>query len=149
MIEKTPVLWQRWLLAACGLSAIFGLSLIVAPGLFHSTLGSLTYNSFFEGDAFASLSAAEVAHQDFMFSLLGTLMVAWMVNIGALVAIPFRRGERWAWNAIGAGVLTWFLLDGGVSLAYGLVWNAFFNLGFLIAFGIPLLASYRTFHPAR
>jgi hypothetical protein len=146
--ESIPAIWWRWLLVVCVVVAVFGLMLAIAPGVFHSTLGQITYNSFFEHDAYAALSAGELTYQDWLMGVLGATMAGWLVMMGWLVAGPFRRGERWAWTAITLGMIVWFVLDTGTSLAHGVVFNAISNLGFLFGFGIPLVATYRHFHKA-
>lgn len=144
--ESIPTVWWQWLLVVCMIGVVFGLVLVIVPGVFHSTLGRLTYNSFFEHDAYATLSAPELAYQDWLFGLLGAVMAGWLITIGWLVIGPFRRGEGWAWSAITVSMAAWFVLDTGTSLAHGVIFNALFNLGFLIGFGIPLAVTYRYFH---
>jgi hypothetical protein len=141
-----PTIWYRWLVAVCTITTIFALLLVVAPGLFHSTLGEITYNSFFDNNEYAHLSDAELSYQDWMLGVLGATMIGWMLAISWLLFGPFRRGEQWSWNAITAAIVVWYILDTGTSLAHGVVFNAFFNSGFLFMFGIPLVATFRHFH---
>lgn len=144
-----PAIWWRWLLVVCVVGTVFGLVLVIVPGVFHSTLGRITYNSFFANhDAYTALSANELGYQDWLFGLLGAVMAGWLVMMGWVVAGPFRRGERWAWSAIVVSMAVWFVFDTGTSLVHGVVFNAVFNLGFLLGFGIPLAATYRHFHKA-
>ncbi len=148
MNKSVPSLWWKWLLALSIIGIIFGLVMALAPGVFHSTLGQITYNSFFEGDAYTELTEPELANQDWLLSLLGSVMVGWLIAVGFIAYYPFRQGEQWAWTAVTVGIVVWFVLDTGSSLANGVVFNAVFNLGFLVGFGLPLLATYRHFHPA-
>ncbi len=149
MNETIPSLWWKWLLAFSIIGIIFALVMALAPGVLHSTLGQLTYNSFFEGDAYAELTEPELAYQDWLYSVLGSTMVGWLVVVGFIAYYSFRQGERWAWNAVAVGIVAWFVLDTGSSLANGVVFNAVFNLIFLAGFGAPLLATYRHFHPSK
>ena len=112
-----------------------------------NTLGEITYNSFFDDDPYVTLSDAELSFQDWVHGVLGSTMLGWMVMAGFLVSGPFRRGEQWSWNALAAGILAWFVFDTGTSLAHSVVFNAAFNTIFLVAFGAPLVATFRAFHP--
>lgn len=64
---------------------------------------------------------------DFMRGPLGGTMAGFYVLQAALVAIPMRRGERWAAAAILAGTGVWFVVDSTVSIMHG----AWFNVGFI------------------
>jgi hypothetical protein len=147
MEKSISPLWIRWLLAVCVAGILFGIVLVIAPHLLDSTFGQISYNSFFTEDAYAQLTAPELAYQYWIFGVLGSAMIGWLLLIGLVAHIPFRRGERWAWTAITVSLLVWFVPDTITSLTHGVVINAFLNLGFLIAFGIPLAATYRNFYP--
>ncbi|HRF96276.1 MAG TPA: hypothetical protein PLZ51_13815, partial [Aggregatilineales bacterium] len=69
----------------------------------------------------------------------------WMVLIGAVALIPFRRGEKWAWLAMAATLAVWFVFDSGSSIIYGMSINVIINTVSLISFAIPLAMTYRTF----
>jgi hypothetical protein len=77
----------------------------------------------------------------FVYRVLGAVMIGWMLAVLALVHIPFRRGEPWAWWAITLSVGGWFVIDTSASLLSGYPGNALLNLCFGVAFAVPLLAT--------
>ena len=78
-------------------------------------------------------------HVLFVYGVLGSVLVGWMVLVAAVAAVPLRAGEPWAWRAVTLSVAIWFLLDTGFSLAMGSWQHAVFNLGFVAALGVPLV----------
>jgi hypothetical protein len=78
-------------------------------------------------------------HVLFVYGVLGSVLVGWMVLVAAVAAGPLRTGEPWAWTVLVLSVATWFLFDTGFSLAVGSWQHALFNLGFLAALGAPLV----------
>lgn len=86
------------------------------------------------------LDEGEERLYDFIRGPLGGTMAGYYVLQTAIVAVPLRRGERWAWWAVLAGVGVWFLADSAVSLAHGAVFNVLrVNLFALVVTVVPLL----------
>jgi len=83
-------------------------------------------------------------HVLFVYGVLGSVLVGWMVLVAAVAAGPLRARQPWALPALAASVGTWFVLDSGFSLAVGSWQHAVFNLGFLAALGIPLAGLHRS-----
>lgn len=144
---KDNTFWSRWLVAVSFISMAFGLLLAFAPGITHSTMGVFVYDTVAGAGAFAALTEADLAVQTILYGVLGAVMVSWMIVIAWLAYIPFQRGERWAWLAIDVSVGVWFVIDSVVSATNGMPINVLFNVGFLILFSLPLLATYRQFRP--
>ena len=145
---RISTFWSRWLLLTCILMIGFGFILIFSPSLFQNTIGRLSYNQLFNGEnVFDTLSDENVLYLDFNLQVMGAIIVGWFIPIIGIVLKPFRQGETWAWNVIMLSAVAWFVLDTGASLASGITPNALGNLGFFIPMIIPLLATYRQFHP--
>ena len=73
----------------------------------------------------------------------GTIFGKW-VAAAMLVAGPVAAGERWAWRAGAAGLVTWFVLEAAAMLARGHVALVLaVGVPTLVAFGVPLLAVRR------
>ena len=95
-----------------------------------------------------SINETEESFLNVLSGLLGTVTIGWAIQMAWIAHIPFRNGERWAWNALAMSVSTWAILEfvfkliDGIS-SLGLV--AHFSL--LVVFAIPLLATYRDFYP--
>ena len=76
-----------------------------------------------------------------MGPLGGTIAGSYLMQ-AFVVAIPFKRRERWAWHAIAWSTLLWFALDSLVSAFHGAYFNIYLiNLMPLVIFGIPLFAT--------
>ncbi|MCI0396415.1 MAG: hypothetical protein L0322_15970 [Chloroflexi bacterium] len=148
MPKTTPLLWSRWLLFLSLLLIFYGLAMVFAPPLMNSALvGPLLYHSEHLQSAFARLVEPELLFLNVMNGLLGAVTIGYAILTGWIAFEPFRRGERWAWNALVVNVLAWATLEGYVKLANGLGLRSFAHVGLLIAFAIPLAMTYRHFHP--
>jgi hypothetical protein len=137
MEEKVPGIWWKWLVAASGFVVLFGFVLL-----------------FFGDDLFLdppldALASEDRAFQSWVYGVLGAVMVGWGILLLYVAYVPFRRGERWAWHSLFLALVVWYVLDTGASLYHGVYLNAAFNTGFLVIFGIPLLASARRFPKGR
>ena len=148
MNTPVPSLWWRWLVILCVVGVLFGVMLVLAPQALHGSLAPLYYDGAVGEGAFEALTEAELRFQNWFYGLAGAVMTGWMLTIAWVVAGPFRRGEGWSWTGIAVSLVVWFVLDSYTSMVNGVAINVLFNLGFLIGFGIPLLATYRHFHPA-
>ena len=116
---------------------IYALGLVVA-GLF---LGDQVFDRLGFGPDDGDIAGDDARqYLRLVYAILGSVIVGWMITIAALVTGPLRRRERWAWWAIAAGVGAWFVLDTGLSLILGFVGHAVFNVMFILALAIPLIA---------
>ena len=78
--------------------------------------------------------------------LYAAIAGALTAGLGVTIALSARwldRGPAAVARALGAGVLTWFVLDSGASLALGSWQNVVGNLGFLLL-GLPIAAVARS-----
>lgn len=79
--------------------------------------------------------------------ILGGSIAGKWVAAAWLVRHPLAEGRRWAWWALVAGLLAWFGLDSGMSLAMGAGFNVWMiNLAPLVVFGgllVPAFAGTR------
>jgi hypothetical protein len=149
MHKTVPLLWSRWLLALSFFLVIYGLAMLVAPQWMSRTLvGPLLYHNELLQSAFTALTGPELLFMKVMNGLIGAVTVAYAILIGAIAFTPFRRGERWAWNALAASVIVWAILEGYFKAANGLGIKSMAHLGFLIVFSIPLGMTYRHFYPS-
>lgn len=75
--------------------------------------------------------------------ILGGSIAGKWVAAAWLVRHPLAEGRRWAWWALLAGLLAWFGLDSGVSLAMGAGFNVWMiNLAPLVVFGGLLVPAF-------
>lgn len=140
-----PALWWRWLLVVCDLNIMFGSLLVIAPKVYQDILGKAFYESLLGTYTYASLTALELQYQNWLLGVLGGVLIGWSLLIGWVTWYSFRKGEQWAWTAIAVSLIVWFLFDTYASIRMEVYLNVIVNLGYLIGFGVPLLATRAQF----
>lgn len=83
--------WIRWLLAASLLVVVFGLALVLAPGLTRQGFSLLVYGSAARLDAFGPEPARYVS---LTHAVIGGVMVGWGVALLYTTWALLRRGVR-------------------------------------------------------
>src|SRR5690606_2726878 len=132
-----------WLVVVSIGVMVFSAGFIVAPGLMDTLFDWMFFSASRSNATFSAEADAYIA---FTYGVLGAGLIGWMVLVLRVGIGPFRRGEREGWDMIAWSMTVWFVVDTGFSLASGFWENAIFNTGFLVAFAIPLAATYRSFH---
>ena len=132
--------WRRRLVALCVLFAILGTSWVVLGSLDpFGVYDGLLARAFFDAGSLGPLAGPVFR---FMVGLLGAVTAAYFVLAACVVEYAFPA--RWAYRAIWASLLTWFVLDSGLSLYVGAAFNAVFvNVPCLVALSVPLLLLRR------
>ncbi len=144
--EQPSLFWFRWLVAVTIGLMVFGLGMILAPGLARKGFGLLVYAS---ADHIATFGAQAVAYISLVHAVLGAVMFGWGVALLFVVSGPFRRGSREGWQIVAVSVAAWFIPDTAFSLWSGFWQNAVLNLVFVVSFAVPLAATYRVFNGTR
>jgi hypothetical protein len=132
--------WRRWIFFFSVFFTVFGVVAAVAP---DSALFEIWINEvdrvFFEG----RISPQGRAMRGFLMGPLGgTIAGSYLMQI-FIVAVPFKRRERWAWHALFWPMLLWFCVDSAVSVLHGAYFNIYLiNLVPLVVFGVPLVATW-------
>jgi hypothetical protein len=135
--------WWRWLIAVTIGVMVFGLSMVLAPGLIRQVFSLLVYSS---PNHIATFGAGAVAYVSLVHAILGAVMFGWGTALLYVVLGPFRRGSREGWQIIAVSVAAWFIPDTAFSLWSGFWQNALLNLAFAVLLAVPLAATYRVFH---
>lgn len=138
--ERSLNLWANWLVVVALLNVVIGLLLALTS--IGSTLTVMLFG--WSPAALPPVTAEGENLVRFFFGLIGGIMAGWGLALAAIAHVPFRRGERWAWITIAASIVTWFLVDSAMSAATGVYANVIGNVGFLVLFEIPLVATYGT-----
>jgi hypothetical protein len=131
--------WQRWMLIASLFFTAFGILAALAPDsvLFELWISEID-RTFFMGP----IDPQARTMRGFLMGPLGGTIAGSYLLQSFVVAIPFKRKERWAWHAIVWSTLLWFAVDSLVSALHGAYFNIYLiNLMPLVIFGIPLLAT--------
>jgi hypothetical protein len=141
--------WPRWIIGLSLFLIVYGLAMMFVPQMMYRTfVGPLLYgNNESLYKAFVSMNDTEGTFLNVLSGLLGTVTIGWAIQMAWIAHQPFRNGERWAWMALALSVSVWAILEFVFKLvdginSVGLV--AHFSL--LVAFAIPLAATYRDFH---
>lgn len=150
MQKAVPVFWSRWIKFLGFFLIIYGLAMVFVPQAMNQTLvGPLLYgNNEALRSGFVLMGEPEATFLEAMSGLLGTVTVGWAIQIAWIAHKPFRRGDTWAWNALAVSVSAWAVLEFYFKLISGISGLGLFaHFGLLIAFEIPLMMTYRHFHP--
>jgi hypothetical protein len=149
LMRPVAIVWSRWIQFLSVLLIVYGLVMVFAPQMMNSTLVGplLFYHTEPLRSAFTRLGEPELIFLNVLNGLIGTVTIGYAILIGWMAYSPFRKGETWVWNAIAVSLIAWAMLEVYVKLVNGLGAGSMAHLGLLVAFGIPLLATYRDFHP--
>lgn len=140
-----PAIWWRWLLVVCDLNILFGALLAFAPQVYQDILGNIFYDSLLGSDSYATLTALERQYQNWLHGVLGSVLIGWSFLIAWITWYGFRRGKSWAWTAITVSLAAWFIPDMIISIQHEVYLNVIVNIGYIVAFGVPLLATRQYF----
>jgi hypothetical protein len=138
--------WFRWLLAVTIGVMVFGLALVLAPGLAREGFSLLLYA---DTERLATFGAEAAAYISLVHAVLGAVMFGWGVALLLIVRGSFASGARQGWRIVAVSVGAWFVPDTAFSLWSGFWQNAVLNLVFVVLFAVPLAATYRFFHKER
>lgn len=132
----TEARW-RWVLLASVLVGAYAAGLVVAGPV----VGSLFDLLGFGPDDATVPDGLPRDYVTFVYAVLGSVIVGWMVLLAGVAAGPLRAGDPWARPLLLGSVATWFVLDTGASLVLGFWTHAVFNAAFLAAMLPPLVRS--------
>jgi len=131
--------WSRWLLGvSLGLVA-FGLVLVVFPTLAARAFSLLVYVDPYRIEAFGAEATRYIS---LAHAVIGGLMIGWGAALVLVARGPFAAGHTLGWRVVAFSILAWFMPDTAYSLWSGFWQNAVLNVGFLLLFGVPLLATH-------
>lgn len=132
--------WRRWLMLVTIGVMVYGLSLIVFPGAARDLFNAL----FFSSSETAHLFIEENnVYTVFAHSILGAVLVGWMLTFMCVLIWSFQPGNRHAWNTLAVSVIGWFVIDTGYSIYAGVIAHALFNCAFLVLFALPLAMTLK------
>jgi hypothetical protein len=130
--------WYWWLLigfcfqTAVGYSIAFGLSSWMWAWHQQRVAHNLWNSGYF--------SPATRAYQQWVAGPMGGTIAAWALSMCWVVAIPFRKRERWAYWCVVTSTSVWAIADTGISLVHHVWVNVVFNCGVSLTIALPLLA---------
>ena len=135
--------WQRWLSIFGWIVVIFGVGMALLNRTPLFAIFDAQVNPVFWSQSPVSTSVNEF--QGWIYGIFGAVMAGWGVFLVFLTHYPFQQRERWAWICFLLGILLWYVLDTGISLYFGVTFNAIFNTTIMALAVIPLAFTRKEF----
>ncbi|MFC1834739.1 hypothetical protein ACFL2Q_08390 [Thermodesulfobacteriota bacterium] len=134
--------WRKWLMVVSVALVAFGVVLALFP---RSPLLDYALNSRIDPVFWPDGNMPESAAQfrAWLYGVLGATISGWGIVMAFIVHYPFRAQQWWAWNAMAAGITTWFLIDTALSAAHHVMFNVLFNTVVFLLIAVPLIATRR------
>ena len=136
--------WQKWLTYANLLTVFVGIAVAFAGNsILFEIHNEYTKEVFFEG---AEFSPEVLTMKNWLFGIIGGTIVGFHILMIMISENAFKRKELWAYKTLWFGLLTWFVIDSGISLYYGAIHNLLIiNIVALILIGLPLIMTRNVF----
>jgi len=125
--------WQKWLFGVSLLVTLFGVLMAFLSGTVFFDLFNSRVNPVFWGSREAASDIK--VFQQWIYGVLGATVAGWGVIMAFLAHYPFKQKEKWAWNALLAGLIVWFVIDTSCSWYF----KAYFNVGFNVVLFVLVL----------
>ncbi len=93
----------------------------------------------------SELTTETLLFQRWIYGLLGATCVMVGILIFFIVKNSFARKEKWAWNCLFIGLVSWFIIDTPISMYYQVYFNVAFNIVLLLAILVPLVLAKKEF----
>ena len=119
----------RLLTTAVASTVLFGLVLVLLPGVTETLFGLMVYGA---GGFPPSFGEEELAYVRLAHAVLGATIVGWFLLILWVVRTQVARGVPGSWQAAAGAVAAWYVLDTSFSLLSGFWPNAVLNTGLLL-----------------
>ncbi len=144
MSERSFSFWQKWLTWANVLTVVIGLLVAFAGNsLFFEIHNAYTIDLFFDGKEW---TGSLKSFKNWLFGIIGGTIVGFHLMMIMISEHAYKRKEKWAYQTLCLGLLSWFAIDSGISLYYGAVHNIILiNLVALFLIGLPLIMTRRAF----
>ena len=125
------------------------LTLSIVIILFGSFIALLNTTSLFApfGDEFdkaffasGGITDPERQFQQWTYGVVGATMVGWGIFMLFIIRYAFPERKRWAWSCFLTGIVTWYVIDSGISAYHGVGANVILNTVILVLTMVPLAA---------
>jgi len=136
--------WQKWLQYFNLALVFFSIAIAFAGDSFLFVL----HNAGSEAVFFPKTGFTPEALQfkKLMFAIIGGTLAGNHLLLYFVAKYPFAERKKWAWQAIAASLLLWFIIDSGMSLYLGAGYNVILiNIPALLGIGLPLLMTRKEF----
>lgn len=144
MENRRFLFWQKWLTYANAFTILVGI--MVAFGgdsIFLEIHNNYTREVFFQGEDFP---AEVLIFKKWLFGIIGGTIVGFHVLMLMISEYSLKKKELWAYKALWYGLISWFLIDSGISMYYGAIHNVILiNFFALVLIGLPLVMTRKAF----
>jgi len=136
--------WQRWLTWANVMTVMVGLlAAFASNSIFFEAYNSFTDELFFQGN---EMNGALLNFKNWLFGIIGGTIVGFHILMIMISENAFKKRELWAYRALWFGLLSWFVVDSGITMYYGAIHNLIMiNLVALVLIGLPLIMTRNAF----
>jgi uncharacterized protein YjeT (DUF2065 family) len=86
VLPTSSLIWTRWLVTVSVGVVLFGISMVLAPGLTRQVFSLLIYAS---PDHIVTFGSGAVAYLSLVHAILGAVMVSWGIALLFIVLGPF------------------------------------------------------------
>ena len=94
-----------------------------------------------------TLGTDVLAFKSFILGPLGGTIAGSYVLLAFIAKYPFKRKEKWAWQAATASLLVWFIIDTSICFYHGAYFNILLINFFTITVqGLPLIFTRKYFY---
>ncbi|MEI6441345.1 MAG: hypothetical protein WCO83_14200 [Alphaproteobacteria bacterium] len=130
--------WRTWFLVWCLSIGLFGV--VLAGGALPATDGAVRVVLALTHGPTEPLFDPPLR---FSLGVMGGVSIGWAVMLHFVLQEAIRQGAagRPLWNAISAGMITWFVIDSTLSVATGYGLNVVPNIGLLGMYVVGLMRS--------
>lgn len=130
--------WRGWFVVWCLSIGAFGA--VLSGGAFEATSGPVRF-------VLSNLRGPSEALFDpplrFSLAVMGAISIGWAVTLFGVIGAAIDLGDkgRPLWNAISAGMVSWFVIDSTLSVATGFGLNVAPNLALAGMYVVGVLGS--------
>lgn len=144
-MDKSFHFWQKCLTYANVMTLMVGLLVAFAGNsIFFEIHNSYTRDLFFGGE---EINGELLHFKNWLFGIIGGSIVGFHALMIFISENAFKKKEKWAYQALWVGLLSWFFIDSAVSLYYGAIHNLLIiNLVALLLIGLPLVMTRKHFY---
>jgi hypothetical protein len=135
--------WQKWLVILGCIVTAFGAFMALANAgslfdIFNRQIDPVFWND-------QTLPDEALAFRTWVYGAWGGTVAGWGVFMIFLASRPFKEKQSWAWWCLVIGLSLWYLLDSGLSLRSGVIFNVIFNSVLLLGAALPLIFTAPVF----
>lgn len=103
-----------------------------------------TKNVFLNGNDFTD---QELKLKNWLFGIIGATIAGFHILMIFISENAFKKKEKWAYHALWAGLISWFIIDSSISVYYNAFHNLWLiNIPVLVLISIPLLITRNVFY---